>query len=93
MQVRLTPEEQAMLRGERGEAKRVALEKIVELAEILGAEDLVPVTKAHLCCGSTASPADFPDGVDPCSIIHDGDLIRVDGETGRVEILEEGGAL
>ena len=38
MQVRLTPEEQAMLRGERGDAKRVALEKIVELAEILGAE-------------------------------------------------------
>ena len=63
MKVRLTPEEQAMLRGERGEAKRVALEKIVELAEILGAEELVPVTKAHLCCGSTASPADFPDGV------------------------------
>jgi len=63
MKVRLTPEEQAMLRGERGEAKCVALEKIVELAEILGAEELVPVTKAHLCCGSTASPADFPDGV------------------------------
>ena len=63
MSVRLTPEEQAMLRGERGEAKRVALEKIVELARILGAEELVPVTKAHLCCGSTASPADFPDGV------------------------------
>ncbi|MBR3394750.1 MAG: DUF521 domain-containing protein, partial [Firmicutes bacterium] len=63
MSVRLTLEEQAMLRGERGEAKRVALEKIVELARILGAEELVPVTKAHLCCRSTASPADFPDGV------------------------------
>ena len=47
MKVRLTPEEQAMLRGERGEAKRVALEKIVELAEILGAEELVPVTRDY----------------------------------------------
>jgi hypothetical protein len=63
MRVRLTEEEQRMLNGERGEAKRIALSKIVELAEILGAEELVPITKAHLCCGSTASPADFPDGV------------------------------
>ncbi|MBP5749986.1 MAG: DUF521 domain-containing protein, partial [Firmicutes bacterium] len=60
--VRLTEEEKRMLAGEEGEAKRVALGKIIELAEILGAEELVPVTKAHLCCGSTASPADFPDG-------------------------------
>ena len=36
---------------------------------------------------------DFSEGVDPCSIIHDGDRIRVDGESGRVEILEERGAL
>ncbi|MBR5981552.1 MAG: DUF521 domain-containing protein [Firmicutes bacterium] len=60
--VRLTEEEKRMLAGEEGEAKRIALGKIIELAEILGAEELVPVTKAHLCCGSTASPADFPDG-------------------------------
>ena len=52
MRVRLTEYEQSMLRGEQGEAKRVALGKIVELAEILGAEVLVPVTKAHLCCGT-----------------------------------------
>lgn len=30
MKVRLTPEEQAMLRGERGEAKRIVLEMILE---------------------------------------------------------------
>ena len=39
MRVRLTEYEQSMLRGEQGEAKRVALGKIVELAEILGAEE------------------------------------------------------
>ena len=48
MQVRLTPEEQAMLRGERGDAKRVALEKIVELAEILGAEEPITCRPADL---------------------------------------------
>ena len=56
-------------------------------------------TKMDSKCGTavfvTQLPcaADFPVGVVPCSIIHDGDLIREDGETGRVEILEERGAL
>lgn len=31
---------------------------------------------------------DFPDGVDPCREIRDGDYIRVDGEKGTVEILK-----
>ena len=30
--------------------------------EAIPAEELVPITKAHLCCGSTCEPADFPDG-------------------------------
>lgn len=30
---------------------------------------------------------DFPDGVDPCTEIHDGDYIRLDGINGTVEIL------
>ena len=30
---------------------------------------------------------DFPEGVDPCRVIHDGDYIRVDGDAGTVEIL------
>lgn len=30
---------------------------------------------------------DFPEGVDPCREIHDGDYIRVDGSEGTVEIL------
>ena len=32
--------------------------------------------------------ADFPEGVDPCSVIRDGDLLRVDGNAGTVEILQ-----
>lgn len=63
MNVRLTDYEQQMLDGMHGVAKQVALKKVIEYAEILGAEELVPITKAHLCCGSTAVPADFPDGV------------------------------
>lgn len=60
--IRLTPYEQKMLDGEYGAAKQVALQKIIDYARILGAEELVPITKAHLCCGSTCEPSDFPDG-------------------------------
>lgn len=31
--------------------------------------------------------ADFPEGCDPCREIHDGDYIRLDGDTGIIEIL------
>lgn len=34
---------------------------------------------------------DFPEGVDPCVEIHDGDYIRVDGDAGTVEILRPAG--
>lgn len=60
--IHLTPYEQRMLDGEFGAAKQVALQKIIDYAQILGATELVPITKAHLCCGSTCEPSDFPDG-------------------------------
>ena len=50
--IRLTPYEQRMLDGEFGAAKQVALQKIIDYAQILGAEELVPITKAHLCFGN-----------------------------------------
>lgn len=75
--VKLTPYEQRMLDGEFGAAKQITLQNIIDYAKILGAEELVPITKAHLCCGSTSEPADFPDG----------DYIRLDGDTGIIEIL------
>lgn len=57
--IHLTPYEQRMLDGEFGAAKQVALQKIIDYAQILGATELVPITKAHLCCGSTCEPSDF----------------------------------
>ena len=51
-------------------------------------------TKMDSKCGTavaaTGSPcvADFPDGCDPCVEIHDGDYLRLDGNTGLVEILK-----
>ena len=42
--IRLTPYEQRMLDGEFGAAKQVALQKIIDYAQILGAEELVPIT-------------------------------------------------
>lgn len=62
MPVRLTDYERDMLNGKYGRAKQLALEGIVRYGEILGASELVEVTKGHRCCGCTAVPADFPDG-------------------------------
>jgi hypothetical protein len=44
----LTPEEQAMLRGDRGEAARDALAYQIEVGRFFGAERFVPVTNAHM---------------------------------------------
>jgi len=46
--MRLTPDEQAMLRGERGEGVRDALAYQVRVGEFFGAERFVPVTNAHM---------------------------------------------
>jgi len=46
--VELTPEEQAILGGGRGEAARRALEYQIEVGRFWGAKRLVPVTNVHL---------------------------------------------
>jgi predicted aconitase len=46
--LRLTSDDQAMLGGEAGPASRLATRLIVRLAEITGAEHLVPVSAAHV---------------------------------------------
>ena len=46
--MKLTPEEQAILAGSRGEAARRALEYQVEVGRFWGAERLVPVTNVHM---------------------------------------------
>ena len=62
MAVSLTAYEQEMLEGKQGKCKQAALRHIIKYAEILGATELVEVTKTHMCCGCEAIPADFPDG-------------------------------
>ena len=46
--MQLTPEEQAMLDGKEGKAERKAMELLVALGAIYGADRLVPITSAHL---------------------------------------------
>ncbi|MGG7644275.1 aconitase X [Rhodovulum sp. YNF3179] len=46
--MRLTDEEQAMLAGELGEVKRWALDHQVQVGRMFDAEDLVPVSQAHI---------------------------------------------
>lgn len=46
--MRLDAEEQAMLRGERGEAVRDAIAFQIEVGSFFGAERFVPITNAHL---------------------------------------------
>lgn len=44
----LTKEEEKLLNGELGEAKRIAIEVIVKVGEVLGADRLVHVSHAHV---------------------------------------------
>ncbi|MGH7268748.1 MAG: aconitase X [Candidatus Rokuibacteriota bacterium] len=46
--MRLTPDEERMRQGERGEPVRWALEQQLAVGEFFGAERLVPVTSAHM---------------------------------------------
>ena len=46
--MRLTPEEEAMLAGHRGEAARDALRYQLAVGEFFGAERFVPITNAHM---------------------------------------------
>lgn len=52
MTLKLTDFEKGILVGSDGKLKQKAMEKIVEYANILGAEELCEVTKAHLFCGA-----------------------------------------
>lgn len=47
-ELRLTPEEQAMLRGERGKAVQDAIKFQIEVGNFFGAKRLVPITNAHV---------------------------------------------
>lgn len=46
--MKLTDEEQAMLAGELGDAKRWAMEHMIKVGAMFDAEDLVPVSQAHM---------------------------------------------
>lgn len=46
--MRLTTNEQSILSGKFGEGERLALAIIVELGEVFGAEELMPVSQAHI---------------------------------------------
>ncbi len=50
--MKLTEYEKSMLDGKEGKLKQVAMEKIVQYAEALGAEELCEVTKATIFCGA-----------------------------------------
>ena len=58
--LKLTPYEQQMLDGEFGRYKQLAMEQVVKYAKVLGAEELIPITKVHLNMG--IPPLDY--GVD-----------------------------
>jgi len=49
--MQLSDQDQAMLSGEQGDAKRIALEGLVQLGEAFGAEDMVDIGYAHIHAG------------------------------------------
>jgi len=48
MGIRLTDLERAMLDGQYGEAIRFAMSVVVRMAEVIGAEELLPVEQTHI---------------------------------------------
>jgi predicted aconitase len=46
--VKLSDEEQAMLAGELGEPRRIAIEQQIQVGRVFDAEDFVPVSQAHI---------------------------------------------
>ena len=50
--LKLTDYEQEMLDGKHGKLKSIAMNKIVQYANVLGASELCKVSKAHLFCGA-----------------------------------------
>ena len=48
--MRLNDEQKAMLNGDMGEGKRVAMEMLYAIGNVYGAEDLIPIKSAH-CAG------------------------------------------
>ena len=57
MVVRLTETEHAMLAGQCGEAVRFAMTIILRMAEITGAEELIPIEAAHIDACALMSPS------------------------------------
>ena len=57
--VKLTEYEQEMLSGVHGALKQQAIKKVVEYANVLGAEELCEVTMAHVFCGAHDDIAPF----------------------------------
>ncbi|MDD4075020.1 MAG: aconitase X [Eubacteriales bacterium] len=60
--LKLTDYEQKMLDGEFGRYKQLAMQQVVKFANVLGAEELVPITKVHLNMG--IPPLDYGVGDD-----------------------------
>jgi hypothetical protein len=50
--MRLTPYEQSMLDGKYGRLKQICMGKIIQYAEVLGADELCTVTKATVYMGA-----------------------------------------
>ena len=46
--MKLSPYEEELLAGKKGEAARMAMEIIVRLGELYGAEELIPISQAHI---------------------------------------------
>ncbi len=62
--IKLTPAEQALLDGDKGEAARWAIEFQLELGQFFGAADFVPVRSAHIAADAEALRDDGIDFMD-----------------------------
>ena len=55
--VRLSPEDRALLRGEKGDGPRLAMTVVARMADVVGARELLDITAAHIDSSLYQGPA------------------------------------
>lgn len=94
--VKLTEYEQKMLDGEFGRYKQIAMEHVVEFANVMGAEELVKISKVHIC--GAVAPLEYgqSDDLDESfrrTYLWTKEPVKFEGYSPEVYIQTDGGAV
>lgn len=94
--VKLTEYEQQMLDGAFGRCKQIAMEHVVEFANVMGAEELVRISKVHMCAGCPPLEYGQSDDFDESfrrTFLWTKEPVRFEGYSPEVYVQTDGGAV